>query len=167
MKIMSLSIMSAACLLVLVGCQTKPLTVTDPEPRTAAFFAQEVKPILELNCLKCHNAKVMPGSLNLSSKATAMAALPGRRPAIVPDRPSQSLLLEAVSRSGAHAKAMPPIYLSLTPEQIESLRAWIAAGALWPEGRAGALKARYNPENPYTPSEAINDVHDVVKNASM
>ncbi len=137
------------------GCATMK---EEAKPGTMDFFTEEVKPILEMNCLKCHNGKVLPGRMDLTSKKGAFSLKPGGGYYLVPGKPEKSMLLEAASRSGSHRLAMPPVYLSLTPEQIESLRQWIAAGALWPDGRAGQLKEVFNKENPSRPEEAINDV---------
>lgn len=106
------------------------------------FFVTEVKPVLERNCLRCHNGTALPGKLDLRSSDTIT---PGY---IRPGKPDASLLVTAVSRKGTHPKLMPQLPLSLTDDQIGVLREWIEDGAAWPLGPEGQLKPVVNPESP-------------------
>ena len=106
------------------------------------FFVSEVKPILERNCLRCHNGTVLPGKLDLRRRDLVA---PG---CLKPGQPEASLLVTAVSRKGTHPMLMPQLPVSLTDDQIGVLREWIEDGAVWPTGAAGTLKAVANPENP-------------------
>ena len=91
-------------------------------------FENEVSPILEQNCLSCHNGDDRKGNLVLSSKAEAFSFESG----IVPGNPSSSLLINVVSGPDPE---MPQKADSLSEEQVAVLRDWIATGAKWPEGR--------------------------------
>jgi hypothetical protein len=133
-----LSLMAAA----LSSCQSGAPRSIDAE----AFFRSEVRPILEMNCLACHNGVTLPGRLDLSHRQSAFDSRLRGQPFIVPGRPDDSLLVTAVSRRGTHPKMMPQRDLSLTEEDIGTLREWIEDGAVWPEGRRGQLHARPNPE---------------------
>ncbi|MFM7863093.1 MAG: c-type cytochrome domain-containing protein, partial [Planctomycetaceae bacterium] len=54
-------------------------------------------------------------------------------PAIVAGQPESSLLLQAIGRQ-PDVSAMPPaVDQSLSHQQVEDFRSWIAAGAFWPE----------------------------------
>jgi hypothetical protein len=129
----------------LVGsCQSGASRSTEAE----AFFQREVRPILEMNCLPCHNGVVLPGRLDLTTREKALASRLHGRAFIVPGRPDDSLLVTAVSRQGTHPKLMPQRDLSLTEEDIGTLREWITDGAAWPDGRNGLLRAKPNPEAP-------------------
>src|SRR6185295_12125319 len=98
-----------------------------------ADFERDIAPILVNHCLECHHAGKMSGQLNLT---TAAGLLKGGEsgPAIVAAKPAESYLIERVS-----AGEMPPPKedekRALSNEQVDSLRAWIAAGATWPKGR--------------------------------
>lgn len=135
-----LSLMAVA----LSSCQSGASRATDAE----AFFQREVRPILEMNCLPCHNGVGPAGRLDLSTRQKALAGRLRGRAFIVPGRPDDSLLVTAVSRQGTHPKLMPQRDLSLTEEDIGTLREWIEDGAVWPEGRRGDLRAQPNPEIP-------------------
>lgn len=124
------------------SCQSGATRSTD----AVGFFQHEVRPILEMNCLPCHNGVVLPGRLDLTTRQKALAGGLRGRAFIVPGRPDDSLLVTAVSRHGTHPKLMPRRDLSLTEEDIGTLREWITDGAIWPEGRGGLLSAKPNPE---------------------
>ena len=94
----------------------------------APDFENEVAPVLEQNCLSCHNGDDRKGNLVLSSKAEAFSFESG----IVPGNPSSSLLIKLVSGPDPE---MPKKTDALSDEQVAVLRDWIAAGAEWPEGR--------------------------------
>lgn len=78
------------------SCQSGPSRSTEAE----AFFQREVRPILEMNCLPCHNGVVLPGRLDLTTRQKALASRLHGRPFIVPGRPDDSLLVTAVSARG-------------------------------------------------------------------
>lgn len=110
------------------------------------FFVREVKPLLERNCVRCHNGIAFPGKMNLATREAALAGKRGGRHYIQPGSPDDSLLIVAISRPGTHAKLMPRQEISLTSDQIAVLREWIADGAAWPHGEPGALRPAANPE---------------------
>jgi cytochrome c553 len=101
----------------------------------AAICAQrledEARKVLAENCLGCHGVAKMSG-LDLRTRETALAG--GRRgAALVPGKASQSLLYQAVARQGdLH---MPPGSKTLAGAQVDLIRAWIDAGALFPSNK--------------------------------
>lgn len=87
--------------------------------------------VLERHCLRCHAADDPHGGLVLSTKqATFVGGESG--PALVPGHPDESLLIQYVS---GDEPLMPQQGPPLTASEIEALRAWIKAGAEWPEAR--------------------------------
>ena len=54
-----------------------------------------------------------------------------RGPAVEPGRPASSLLYQAVAHAGD--LAMPPGEKRLPDQDVETLKAWIEAGASWPD----------------------------------
>lgn len=103
-------------------------------------FERHVKPILESHCLYCHDGRELPGKFDLTSREKAMAAGPSG-PRIVPGSAKASLMISFIS-SGNHSKSMPAVGTRVSPEDVEVLRRWIDAGATWPKGKAGELRAR-------------------------
>ena len=126
---------------ILSSCGSSSGSLTNGEK----LFVTEVKPILESNCLACHNSDTHPSKLNLSGLGAVLATR-GTRRFIVPGHPDDSLLVTAVSRKGSHSKVMPRFDLSLTDDQVAVLREWIQDGAAWPKGSQGQLVAKANPE---------------------
>ena len=131
----------AALTLALVSCSGPGRGLSEEE----RFFVNNVKPILEQNCLACHTTTTNPSRLNLSTPEALHGARGGKR-FIVSGHPEQSLLIAAVSRKGGHPQVMPAMDLSLTEDQIAVLREWIQGGANWPSGPEGRLVPKANPE---------------------
>jgi len=95
------------------------------------FFEQNVRPLLVQNCYSCHSDKKQKGGLRLDSLA---AILKGGEtgPAVVPGKPDESLLVDAINYAGPE---MPPTG-KLAPEKVAILTRWISLGAPWPRDRA-------------------------------
>ena len=112
------------------------------------YFLTEVKPVLQEQCLRCHNGTLPPPALNLTSKNAAFRTNARGQQYIVPGKPDLSLMVTAVQRMGTHPKLMPRSDVSLTDMQIGMLREWIEDGAYWPEGPAGNLHPQRSREHP-------------------
>ncbi len=85
-------------------------------------FIRDVKPILEENCVRCHDADSVMRGVRLDRKDRAMMQ-------IVKKKPEDSPLYN-VSKSGI----MPPGGTNLTHAEVETLRKWFAEEAPWPNG---------------------------------
>src|SRR5262245_42479005 len=91
-----------AVLLLLTGL---PVQADDKiAPEQARFFESEIRPLLAANCHKCHGPKEQKGHLRLDSLAAAVAGGESG-PAIVPGKPSESLLVDAINHG---SREMPP-----------------------------------------------------------
>jgi mono/diheme cytochrome c family protein len=94
-------------------------------------YQRQVKPLLRERCSACHGPLKQKGKLRLD---TAGAIRQGGRsgPAVVPGKPAESLLLDAVT--GNNHERMPPEGegSALGAEQVALLRAWVAQGAAGP-----------------------------------
>lgn len=105
------------------------------------FFETKVRPVLADKCFACHSSSRM-GGLDLTNRP---AALKGGNsgPAIVPGKPTDSILVQAVAQTHARLK-MPPSG-KLPDEEVQAITAWVASGAIWPEG----TKAKVPPPSEY------------------
>jgi hypothetical protein len=111
-------VLSGLCLLALLGVSG----LADDKP--ALSFEDDVVPILQVRCLKCHGDEARKGGLDLRRKFTMLKGGDGGA-AIVPGKPEESLLLEMIE-----SKEMPPKEEDpLDAKQIDVLRRWITAGA--------------------------------------
>jgi hypothetical protein len=102
---------------------------------TNADFARDIQPLLAERCFACHGEKKQESGLRLDRKADAFKG-GDHGPAIVPGKPAESVLLQAVAGTHAEVAKMPKKGEPLTAVQITSLRTWIEQGATWPETQA-------------------------------
>src|SRR5690554_739949 len=74
------------------------------DPRSDDFFETHIRPVLATKCLKCHGAKKQESNLRLDSRA-AMLKGGDSGPAVVPGKPGESYLIEAIKYESFE---MPP-----------------------------------------------------------
>jgi mono/diheme cytochrome c family protein len=101
-------------------------------PEQVKFFEEQVRPVLASNCFKCHGTEKQNGHLRLDSLG-AMLTGGESGPAIVPGKPDESLVIDAINHGSFE---MPP-ETKLKDEEIASLTQWVKLGAPWP-GETGA-----------------------------
>jgi Protein of unknown function (DUF1553)/Protein of unknown function (DUF1549)/Planctomycete cytochrome C len=104
----------------------------EPADDPAAAYLRDVRPVLERRCFSCHGALQQKGGLRLDT-AKAVRAGGDSGPAVVPNDPQVSLLIERVTEPDLKQR-MPAEGEPLTEVEIASLRSWVAAGAAAPEG---------------------------------
>ncbi|MDR3632551.1 MAG: DUF1549 domain-containing protein [Isosphaeraceae bacterium] len=104
-----------------------------PTPEQARFFEREVRPILAANCLSCHGEKKERGGLRLTSRESLLAG-GDSGPAVVPGKPEESLLIEAIHQGSLK---MPPKG-KLSEREVAALEQWVKLGAPWPGGSNGS-----------------------------
>jgi uncharacterized protein DUF1553/uncharacterized protein DUF1549/concanavalin A-like lectin/glucanase superfamily protein/cytochrome c len=96
-------------------------------------FNRDVRPIVSDKCYTCHgpDEAKRTSKLRFDIESAAKADLGGRF-AIVPGQPDKSELVRRITNENK-ALRMPPVYsgVSLTTQEIELLRRWIAEGAVW------------------------------------
>jgi hypothetical protein len=92
-------------------------------------FRAAVAPVLERNCVKCHQGPDAKGGLDLSTSA-GLAAGGESGVAIAPRKPEDSLLLQYVS---GPKPEMPRDAAPLAAGEVAMLERWIAEGADWPQ----------------------------------
>ncbi len=98
-------------------------------------FEAKIRPVLVGSCLRCHNDTKMSGGLRVDS-LEALVEGGNSGPAIVPENPDESLLIQAIQRQ-ADVFAMPPDKdNALRPDQVAAFVAWVDAGAVWPANTA-------------------------------
>ena len=101
----------------------------------AVDFQRQVRPILSDNCFLCHGPDkgTRMADLRLDIKDGALAARKNGSP-IVPGKPEESLLIKRIFSENDSFR-MPPMmsHKTLTAEQKDTLKKWIAEGAPWKE----------------------------------
>lgn len=116
----------AICLLATCLVADEPLQTT---PEHLEFVRSKVVPLLKARCFECHgDTESLKGGLSLGGRK-AMLAGGDSGPVIVPGKPDESLLMEAVRYESFE---MPP--RSKMPDaEIAIFEKWIAEGAHWPK----------------------------------
>ena len=104
------------------------------EPALAAAdrFEKKIRPLLAARCWQCHGPEKSKGGLRLDT-AEAIGAGGDSGPVVVPGKPGESRLIEAIGYSGE--LKMPPKG-KLSEAEIAELTAWVRAGAVWPDATA-------------------------------
>jgi hypothetical protein len=115
-------------------------------------FNRDIRPILSDTCFQCHgfDEKERKAGLRLDERESAVKPAESGEIAIVPGQPEQSALIARLT-SKDRDEVMPPpkLHKTITPEQIELFRKWIAQGAEY-QGHWSFIK----PERPKVPTIA-------------
>ena len=117
---------------IVAAAETVPTAADD-------LFEIHARPLLVANCIRCHSEVKQEAGLNLSTRDGLLAGGDSGA-AVVPGKPAESLLLEALRYESFE---MPPTG-KLDDAAIAGIEQWVAAGAVWPEGTVLA------PANPTT-----------------
>lgn len=146
-----------ATVLVLANLAFSPLSAP---ARAAVDFEKDVRPILEFNCVRCHNAKataVEKGETDYLLE-TAKGAIRGKY--IVPGKADGSKVYKTTTVPDDDDSLMPPAAeikkgssRRLTKEETDTLKTWIDEGAKWPEG--APLIARKRGDSRYPNDNAV------------
>ena len=99
-------------------------------------FEHDVQPLLKDRCFACHDGRKHTSGLRLDVKARALKGGESGKPAVVPGDSAKSELIRRVTATDDEV-AMPYKGERLSAAQIQTLRAWIDAGAAWPDALAG------------------------------
>jgi mono/diheme cytochrome c family protein len=95
------------------------------------FFEKKIRPLLAGNCYTCHSANTNSKSGLRTDDRNGLIHGGDSGPAVVPGKPEESLLLQAV-RDEDGAPKMPP-KKRLTEQEVADLERWIKDGAAWPQ----------------------------------
>jgi mono/diheme cytochrome c family protein len=92
-----------------------------------ALYTEKVQPILKEQCSSCHGPEKARSGLRVDSR-DALVTGGSRGPAIVPDKPDDSLLVTAIRQTGElkMPKGGKP---KLSDQDIQAIADWIQAGA--------------------------------------
>lgn len=111
--------------------EAKPIEPAKVELGRPVSFEKDIRDILDLNCVACHNLADAESRLNVEDVDSLLKG--GKRgTSIVPGKPDESLLYLAAARK--KQPHMPPLpnkveASALTPKELGLLRQWIIEGA--------------------------------------
>ena len=101
-------------------------------------FKNDIQPIFQKACVRCHGPEKQKGDYRLDIRVTAFKGGETFAPNILPGKSESSPLIRFVA--GIDNLAMPPEGDRLTSDEIGLLRAWIDQGASWPDDVAGTAQ---------------------------
>ena len=122
---------AAVVLLTLSVIEASPLSAAPPQATGSAVptYTEQIQPILQKNCLPCHNSTTKMGELFMESYASLMKG--GKHgPVIVPGKSGGSRLV--LMLLGEIQPRMPYGGDALPAAEIAAVKAWIDAGAKGP-----------------------------------
>ncbi len=141
-------------------------TLLFPPPIAADDFTA-ARALLETRCLSCHHPDKNKGDLILSTRESMLTG-GDTGAAIVPGKSGESLLIERVCLGEDDPDIMPPKGDPLTAVEIETLKAWIASDAPWPEGVTMAPRPKTAlPEWNADPDPAITSIEAFPKKITL
>jgi hypothetical protein len=126
-------------------------------------FLQDIKPLLEAACIKCHAKGKDKGGYSLETREAFLKGGDTGEAAIV-GKSGESLVVEMVAGLEPDS-VMPKKGTKWTPEQVGLLRAWIDQGALWPHN---VSFAKPKPQNlqpravELAPRPSVHPIDDLV-----
>ena len=142
MKALDVCLLSALVTCV-VGCSSLEKPHLTTATKSGSFgeiaFANTVKPLIEKRCVWCHSNRKPLAGLNFQDRTSVQNP---EMMFVVPGKPDQSRIYNAVTRENAHPRVMPGDGWGITGEQKAALKKWVESGAPWPEGKAGQIRHR-------------------------
>src|SRR5262245_19863688 len=76
-----------------------PAVAAKADPAEEEFFETKVRPVLAEHCLECHGAEKSKAGLRLDARESMLRGGDGG-PAVVPGKPEESALVEAIRYEG-------------------------------------------------------------------
>ena len=106
------------------------------DPKGIEFFENKIRPVLVNSCYECHSAKSakLKGGLLVDSKEGLLKGGDTGKPAVVPGKPTESLLIKSL-RHEKDLKMPPKPAEALPARVIADFEQWIVMGA--PDPRTG------------------------------
>ena len=129
-------------------------------------FAQDIKPIIDASCLRCHGRGRTKGGFLLDTRETVLQG-GDSGPVVALGKSEDSLLIELVSGVNPD-NVMPQKGTRLTPEQVGLFRAWIDQRLPWDKDVTFARKTSLNllPEPckiPVSTNNGVNPIDQILK----
>lgn len=130
-----------ACLaggLLAAGAAQVDVSKLPPPANRPVDFVQDIQPLFQAKCAKCHGVEKQKAEYRLDVKSIALKGGESHAPNIVPGKSSASPLIHFVAGLDAEVK-MPPKGEPLSAAEIGLLRRWIDDGAAWPEAASAQV----------------------------
>ncbi len=151
-RILLLAVLLNFCGLAFAKVSPEQIKSLPPPASRTITFTNDIKPIIEASCVKCHVHGQKKGSFRLDTRELLLKGGESGA-AVVPGKSEESNLVHLIAGLEPD-KVMPAKGPRLTTEQIGLLRAWIDQGLPWDEG-ATFRKAPQAPLAPRLPEITV------------
>lgn len=115
-------------LILLSVCAAASSGIAQELSATTARFERDVYAVLKKACFECHGSDKQAGGLRLDQRAMLLDS-----GTVVAHQPADSELLRRISLPKKDPEVMPAIGEPLSESEVDAIRKWIEAGAVWPE----------------------------------
>lgn len=110
------------------------------ETARAVDYQEEIRPILNKKCFKCHTGPKSKGGLRMDSPEDFAKRIGGDDPLIIPGDPAKSLLTIKAGLPRTDGDAMPPPPArergaeAMTAAELDLVKKWVTLGAKFEAG---------------------------------
>lgn len=123
----TIKLIAAICISFALGaCENNKFEEELPVVKDNVSFALDIQPILNAQCVRCHNPANVEPDLR---EGYAYGSLTEEEEGIIPGDSEESELTEMLERNSEDGNNMPPA-TPLSPLNIALIRKWIDEGAL-------------------------------------
>lgn len=137
------------------------------QPSIAVDFTRDIQPIFREHCYQCHGPQKQEAAFRLDHKPTALKG-GDFGVAIVPGKADESRLMHAVLGTNPKMR-MPRKGDPLTADQMAKIKAWIDAGAVWPDSASANIDKKTDhwafkpPVKPDVPASAKHPIDAFIR----
>jgi len=135
--------------------------------RASVDFIRDIQPVFSAHCYQCHGPNKQEAAFRLDHKPTALKG-GDFGVAIVPGKADDSRLMHAVLGTNPKMR-MPRKGDPLTADEIAKLKAWIDAGAVWPDSASVNIDKKTDhwafkpPVKPTVPANAEHPIDAFIR----
>lgn len=135
--------------------------------RASVDFIKDIQPVFSAHCYQCHGPNKQEAAFRLDNKSTALKG-GDFGVAIIPGKADDSRLMHAVLGTNPKMR-MPRKDAPLTPDEIARIKAWIDAGAVWPDSASTSINRKTDhwafkpPVKPRVPANAKHPIDAFIR----
>ncbi len=120
-----------------------------PQVVHAQSLSQQAIDLINSKCLTCHgeDPNLIMSMLDMSNRKGLLKGGLSEKPALVPGKPEDSLMVEAITWENPKLQMPPQEKDRLSDEEVELIRQWIAKGAQWPKPQETDEDSNWNSDS--------------------
>lgn len=122
-------------------------------------FVKDVQPILEMNCVRCHQESKTKGGLRMDNREDFFDGGSDEE-SVIPGDPDASGVIRRITLRPIDEGFMPEKGRHLEPDEVKTLIAWVKDGATWPDGVTLTAKEPEPPRRAPMPEASPGDARE-------